>query len=129
MLTLPLEPTDDRANPLFKDAVSCERWLSQLQLTNLQLAHSLLLTQVNELNRFPMRGLERLNTLEKLRETIHYVQMDYARKLIAKPLPLNESELIIFFAIVQLWQAMALGYQRCLQAYLAGDKQLGIADW
>lgn len=125
MLTLPLEPTDDRANPLFKDAVSCERWLSQLQLTNLQLAHSLLLTQVNELNRFPMRGLERLNTLEKLRETIHYVQMDYARKLIAKPLPLNENELIIFFAIVQLWQAMALGYQRCLQAYLAGDKQLG----
>jgi hypothetical protein len=125
MLTLPLEPTDDRANPLFKDAESCAQWLSQLQLTNLQLAHSLLLTQINELNRFPMRGMERLNTLELLRETIHYVQNDYAKKLIAKPLPLNENELIIFFAIVQLWQALALGYQRCLQACMAGDKQLG----
>ena len=124
MLTLPLEPTDDRANPLFKDATGCAQWLSQLQLTNLQLAHSLLLTQINELNRYPMRGLERLNTLELLRETVGYVQDDYAKKLIAKPLPLNESELMVFGAIVQLWQAMVLGYQRCLQACIAGDKLL-----
>lgn len=124
MLTLPLEPTDDRANPLFKDAAGCTQWLSQLQLTNLQLAHSLLLTQINELNRYPMRGLERMNTLELLRETVGYVQSDYAKKLIAKPLPLNESELMVFVAIVQLWQAMMLGYQRCLQAYMADDRQL-----
>ena len=124
MLTLPLEPTDDRANPLFKDAAGCAQWLGQLQLTNLQLAHSLLLTQINEFNRYPMRGLERLNTLELLRETVGYVQNDYAKKLIAKPLPLNESELMVFVAIVQLWQAVVLGYQRCLQAYMAGDRQI-----
>ncbi|WP_435627599.1 hypothetical protein [Candidatus Ferrigenium straubiae] len=124
MLTLPLEPTDDRANPLFKDAAGCAKWLGQLQLTNLQLAHSLLFSQINELNRYPMRGQERLNTLELLRETVGYVQGDYAKKLIAKPLPLNESELMVFIAIVQLWQAMVLGYQRCLQDYIAGDKQL-----
>ncbi len=125
MLTLPLEPTDDRADPIFKDAAGCAQWLSQLQLTNLQLAHSLLLTQINELNRYPMRGLERLNTLELLRETVGYVQDDYAKKLIGKPLPLNETELMVFVAITQLWQALVLGYQRCLQAYMAGDKQLG----
>lgn len=125
MLTLPLEPTDDLANPQFKDAPSCAKWLKQLQLTNLQLAHGLLLSQINELTRFPMRGLERLNTLELLRDTVHHVQNDYAKKLIAKPLPLNDSELNVFFSIVQLWQAMALGYQRCLQTWLSGDKQLG----
>lgn len=124
MLTLPLEPTDDRANPLFKDAASCAKWLGQLQLTNLQLAHSLLYTQISELNRYPMRGLERLDTLELLRETVGYVQDDYAKKLTSKPLPLNESELMVFVALVQMWQAMVLGYQRCLQAYIAGDKQL-----
>lgn len=128
MLTLPLEPTDDRANPLFKDAAGCAQWLGQLQLTNLQLAHSLLLTQINELNRYPMRGLERLNTLELLRETVGYVQDDYAKKLIAKALPLNESELMVFVAIVQLWQAMVLGYQRCLQACMAGDGQIAKHD-
>jgi len=124
MLNLPLEPTDDRANPICRDEVSCRQWLGQLQLTNLQLAHSLLLTQINELNRYPMRGLDRLNTLELLRETVGYVQDDYAKKLISKPLPLNESELMVFVAIVQLWQAMVLGYQRCLQGYMAGDRQL-----
>jgi hypothetical protein len=125
MLTLPLEPTDPLAAPLFRDAESCAQWLNQLQLTNLQQAHGLLLTQINELTRFPMRGLERLNTLELLRDTVHYVQNDYAKKLISRPLPLSDHELIIFLSIVQLWQAMALGYQRCLQAYITGDKQLG----
>ena len=124
MLPLPLEPTDDRANPVFRDAASCKKWLAQFQLTNLQLAHSLLLTEINELNRYPLSGLERLNTLELLRDTVRYVQEGYAKKLVAKPLPLSESELIAFLAIVQLWQAMALGYQRCLQTHLTGDKQL-----
>lgn len=124
MLTLPLEPTDDRAEPIFKDAAACTRWLSQLQLTNLQLAHSQLLTQLNELNRYPMRGLERLGTLESLRETVGFIQADFAKKLIDKPLPLNDGELLVFMSIVQLWQALVTGYQRCLQAFIAGDKQL-----
>jgi cyclic-di-GMP-binding protein len=125
MLTLPLAPTDESADPLFKDAESCAQWLKQLQLTNLQLAHSVLLTQINELNRYPMREQERSNTLEQLRDTVHHVQNEYAKKLIAKPLPLDENELIIFFAIVQLWQAMAHGYQRCLQDRLADHRQPG----
>lgn len=125
MLNLTLAPTDNLADPLFKDAESCAQWLNQLQLTNLQLAHSLLLTQINELNRFTMREQKRLDTLELLRDTVHYVQNEYAKKLIAKPLPLDENELIIFFSIVQLWQAMAQGYQRCLHDRLASDKQPG----
>ena len=124
MLKLTLEPTDDRAKPIFKEAKECEQWLSKLQLTNIQLAHSLLLTEINEFNRFPLPGLERMHTLELLRETVHYVQDEYAKKLSAKPLPLNDHELTIFFAIVQLWRAMSLGYQRCLQAQVAGDRQL-----
>lgn len=124
MLTLPLEPTDDLADPAFKDPASCSQWLAQLQLTNLQPAHSQLLFHLLEFNRYPMRGLDRLNTLEQLRETIGYVQDNYSYKLIGKPLPLSESEKIVFAAIVQLWQALVSGYQRCLQAYIAGDKLL-----
>ena len=124
MLTLPLEPTDDRANPIFKDTASCVQWLGQLQLTNLQLAHSKLLTQIIELNRYPMCGVERFSILELLRETVGYIQDDLAKKLIGKPLPLNENELMLFLSIVQLWQALVVGYQRVLQDYIAGDKQL-----
>lgn len=124
MLTLPLAPTDDHANPAFRDAAGCAEWLKQLQLTNLQLAHSQLLTQLDELNRYPMRAAERLATLEQLRDTVHHVQNDYAQRLISKPLPLNESELLVFVAIVRLWETMALGYRRCLQAHIDGDRPL-----
>ena len=124
MLTLPLDPTDDRADPAFKNAASCAQWLGQLQLTNLHLAHSVLRTQLNEFNRYPMSGLERLNTLELLRETVSSVQADYAKKLIAKKLPLNEDEYTMFVAIIEMWQSMVTGYQRCLHAYMAGDKAL-----
>ncbi|MGA9665779.1 MAG: hypothetical protein WBQ69_04925 [Gallionella sp.] len=113
-----------RADPAFKDAAGCAEWLEQLQLTNLQQAHSLLLTQLARLNRYPMRSLERLHTLEQLRETIHHVQHGYAQKLIAKPLPLNQNELLVFVAAVSLWQATMLGYQHCLQAYIHGDGRL-----
>ena len=124
MLTLPLDPTDDRASPVFKDAAGCAQWLGQLQLTNLHLAHSVLRTQLDELNRYPMRGLERLHTLELLRETVSSIQADYARKLFAAKLPLSTDELTVFVSIIGLWQGMVTGYQRCLQAYMAGDAQL-----
>lgn len=124
MLTLPLDPTDDRADPAFKNAGACKLWLGQLQLTNLHLAHDVLRTQLNELNRYPMAALERLNTLEALRETVTSVQADYAKKLIAKKLPLNDDEFTIFSSIIEMWQSMVTGYQRCLQASIAGEKAL-----
>jgi hypothetical protein len=62
--------------------------------------------------------------LELLRETVVQVQGDYAKKLISKKLPLSDDELTIFVSIIALWQGLVTGYQRCLQAYIAGDKQL-----
>jgi len=124
MLTLPLDPTDDRANPAFKDAASCAQWLGQLQLTNLHLAHGVLRAQLDEFNRYPMHGLERLRTMELLRETIFSIQADYAKKLVAKKLPLGKDEFAVFVSIIGLWQGMFTGYQRCLQAYMADDVQL-----
>ena len=124
MLTLPLDPTDDRATPAFKDATGCAQWLGQLQLTNLHHAHGVLRAQLDEFNRYPMRGLERMHTLELLRETVSSIQADYARKLAAKKLPLNKDELTVFVSLIGMWQGMVTGYQRCLQAYMAGDAQL-----
>ena len=124
MLNLPLDPTDDRAIPAFKDATGCAQWLGQLQFTNLHQAHGKLRAQLDEFNRYPMRGLERLHTLELLRETVSSIQADYAKKLVAKKLPLSKEELAIFVSILGLWQGMVIGYQRCLQAYIGGDAQL-----
>lgn len=124
MLTLPLEPTDDRANPIFKDAAGCATWLNQLQLTNLQQAHGRLLKELGELNRYPMRGQDRLDILELLQETVGFIQTDLAKKLLDKALPLNDLELLTFNSLLHLWQAMIAGYQRGLQSFISGEKQL-----
>ncbi len=124
MLDLPLAPTDDLAKPSFKDKASCEAWLQQLQLTNLHRAHSIVRTELDELNRFPMLGVDRLHVLEALRETIVILQSDYSKKIIAKKLPFSEDEFTIFVAIIELWQSLVTGYHRCLQSYIAGDYNL-----
>ncbi len=124
MLTLPLEPTDDRASPAFNNPATCKKWLAQLQFTDLQATSANLRGQLDEFNRYPMRGQDRLKTLDMLRETVHDVQRDYSKRLIGKPLPLDRNEQAILNAVTGLWQAMATGYARCLQAYEAGDKQL-----
>lgn len=123
-MALPLEPTDDLANPAFRDAASCTKWLSQLQLTNLGLAQGTLRKQLDELNRCPLRGRDRLQTLETLRETVAMVQADFAKKLIGKKLPLADEEFTLLIALTNLWQSMLTGYLRCLQAAETGDKQL-----
>lgn len=111
---LPLEPIDDLARPAFKDAASCAKWLGQLQLTNLNLAQGTLRAQLDEFNRYPLRGKERLHTLETLRETVAGVQADYAKKLFGKKLPLADEEFTSLIALSALWQSMANGYLRCL---------------
>lgn len=124
MLNLPLEPTDDRANPAFKNPASCRKWLDQLQLTNLQAAHSAVRSQLDEFNRCAVRSLDRLQTLDVLQETIVYLQNDYSKRVSGKPLPLDKIELGFLVAMTGMWQSLFNGYLRCLQAYQDGDKQL-----
>ncbi len=121
---LPLEPTDDLAKPAFTDAAACRKWLSQLQLTNLNLAHGTLRSQLDEFNRYPMRGKDRLHTLDALRETVATVQADYVKKLFGKKLPLVDEEFTVLIALSNLWQSMVNGHLRCLQSLDAGDSSL-----
>lgn len=128
MLKLSLEPLDNQANPAFKDAASCARWLSQFQLTDVTLAHATLLTQLYQLNRMPLPSDIRWEILEKLSDTIFLVQADYSKKLLGKKLPLLEKEFTTLISSVMLWQQMSIGYQRCLQAQLDGEKQLNVVE-
>jgi len=121
---LPLEPMDASAKPAFRDAASCARWLSQLQFTNLNLAHGTLRAQLDELNRYPLRGKDRLQTLEAMRETVNTAQADYSKKLLGKRLPLSDEEFTSLIALVSLWQSMLNGYLRCMQSREAGDSSL-----
>ena len=110
------------AHPDFLDAASCAAWLAELPLVNVAPSQIRLLDQLQALNRFRLPPTERLKVLEALREPIYFVQAELIKKLAGKPLPLTQVERGIFAHLVELWQELLIGYQRCLES--AADGQL-----
>jgi cyclic-di-GMP-binding protein len=108
------------AHPDFTDARSCSTWLHNLPLINVGPSHGRLLGQLEELNCFEMPPLERSKVLELLREPILFVQDEHAKKFTSKSVPLSKSEREIFNNVLALWEALAQGWQRCLQGLASG---------
>ena len=71
----------------FTDSAGCKRWLDQLTLTNVQLTQQVLTTQLANLASAQLPPLERLKILETLREAVHFVQAESAKRYCGKPLP------------------------------------------
>ncbi|HQT25511.1 MAG TPA: hypothetical protein PLK99_02790, partial [Burkholderiales bacterium] len=118
---LNLPEIDEQREPPFADPASCARWISQFQLTDIRIAHGALAGKLWEMNRAPLNPLDRLKITEQLRDTVKIAQSSYARKIVGKPLPLNDIELSVFEEIISLWDAMVNSYGHCLKAAIAGD--------
>jgi hypothetical protein len=108
------------ADPEFTDSASCAAWLAELPLVNVAPSQIRLIDQLQELNRFNMPPAERLKVLEALREPVYFVQAEQIKKLVNKPLPLTQVERGIFGHVVELWQDLLTGYQRCLKSAAEG---------
>src|SRR3954451_4586851 len=110
-----------KAAPEFTDADTCKVWLANVPLANVGTAQYQLLAQVEEFNRFPASAALRLAVMEQLREAVHFVQIEQAKRFTNRALPMAQAEAAIFETTVALWDQMRLGYERCLDAALNGD--------
>jgi cyclic-di-GMP-binding protein len=115
-----LPEISNTAKPEFTDGASCAAWLAELPLVNVAPSQMRLLDQLHELNRFNMPPAERLTVLEALREPVYFVQAEQIKKLVNKPLPLTQVERGIFGHVVDLWQELLTGFQRCLMSAVEG---------
>jgi len=97
------------------NAASCKHWVEKLPLTNPTQAQQALTTELKRFLQFRTGPLERLKTLEELRETVELVQTECAKKYATKPLPLAATESALWKQVVELWQTLRAAYQRCLQ--------------
>ena len=122
--------TDMSAEPLasssllplqFTDSNSCQRWIEQLTLTNVQLTQQVLTGQLASLGAAQLPPLERLKILETLREPVQFVQSESAKRYAGKPLPLEPNEAAMWNNVIALWQELSHNYQQCLKAYREGD--------
>ena len=117
-----VQPLPATHSPLqFVDSAGCKRWIEQLTLTNVQLTQQLLTAQLANLGAAQMPPLERLKILETLRDPIHFVQAESAKRYAAKPLPLEAGETTVWNNVIALWDEMSRNYQLCLKAYREGD--------
>lgn len=121
MTDLQLPALADDAAPEFSDAVTAKAWLEHLPLANVIAAQHQLFAQMDEFNRYAAKGPTRVATLEALREAVHFVEIEQARRFTNRALPMAENEIAVFEETLGLWERMRLGYQRCLQAALADE--------
>jgi cyclic-di-GMP-binding protein len=113
------------SSPLqFTDSNSCKRWIEQLTLTNVQLTQQVLTSQLAALGAATLPPLERLKILETLRESVHFVQAESAKRYSGKPLPLEAGESVVWNNVIALWQETGRNYQQCLKAYREGDLEI-----
>src|SRR5258706_7328628 len=96
MTALQLPAVSEEAAPDFSEAVSARAWLEHLPLANVNAAQHQLLAQIDEFNRYAAKGTVRLATLEVLREAVHFVEIEQARRFTARALPMSENEGAVF---------------------------------
>ena len=111
-----------QASPEFMDAATAKAWLENVPLANVAAAQQLLLAQMQEFNRYAANAVSRLATLEALREAVQFVQIEQARRFTNRALPMAEAESAVFDDTLALWREMYLGYLRCLEAAVAGER-------
>src|SRR5436190_19506337 len=109
MTDLQLPALSDEAAPEFSDAVSVKAWLEHLPLANVIAAQHQLLAQIEEFNRYAAKGPVRVATLEGLREAVHFVEIEQARRFANRALPMAENESAVFDETLALWERMRMG--------------------
>src|ERR1700752_4994651 len=109
------------ASPEFTDAATCKEWLEHVPVAKVVSAAGNLREQLEEFNRFPTAAASRLAVLETLREAVHFVQIEQAKRFSNRALPMSEQEKAAFDKTIALWDQMCGGYQRCLDGALHRD--------
>lgn len=110
-----LPPLDGTATPVFTTAVDCKRWLGEQTLTNPAFVQRQLCEQIELLNRQAIALRERFGILEALQPQVAFVQEEGSKRYAAKPLPYLAPEAEAFAATMAMWQAVTVGYLRCLE--------------
>jgi cyclic-di-GMP-binding protein len=104
---------------VFATAEECRQWMAVTPLGNAIQALSLLLRQLNLLNRSEVPSQDRLSILEVLRKPLLQAQEEGARRFIGKALPLVPPEQAAFDSAQAVWQALLKGYGRCMEGDFA----------
>src|SRR3954467_10339146 len=101
--------------PAFADEAGCIGWLALLPLTNIGFAQESVETQLRRLAGADIDPLQRAKILERLRDTVMFLHGELAKRFTDRPLPLNETEFLVWSQTLKLWTTLWENYSECLR--------------
>ena len=101
--------------PRFTELHGCRAWLADNAHHPVRQQQSLLLQQLNLLNRYTLPVAPRHALLILLQAHIQQIHEACAQRYTARPLPLTPPEQAAFDLSQALWLALETGYRHCLQ--------------
>lgn len=119
-----LPPTGTVHAPHCIDPAACREWIARLPMMNPPLAQKALLDELRLLDAYSLPATRRLELLEALQTPVRFVQQENAPLFAGKPMPLAPIEQAALETTHALWQALLMGYLRCLQSLTGGDADL-----
>lgn len=109
----------------FSDGRSCRDWLNTVPITNVAQAQQKILDALRIINRAPtFVPIERLTSMELLREKVAYLLGEQRIRYGSKFLPHSNVELGAWAISINLLTEMEAGYRRCYQDAHAEDSPL-----
>jgi hypothetical protein len=112
---VPVTPTREGAT--FTDARSCREWLGTLPLTNIPSAQFQVLTGLRALSANEgFDPMERLKSLELVREKVAFLQGEQRARYFGKTMPLTLADADAWRIGRDLIDELETGYRRCLEA-------------
>jgi hypothetical protein len=113
-----------KAAPEFIDPAECKAWLEHVPLANVGTAQQDLIVQLEEFNRLRTDAANRLAVAETLREAVHFVQLEQAKRFTNRALPMAPAESAAFEDTIELWDQMRIAYAHCIEAALRGEADI-----
>jgi cyclic-di-GMP-binding protein len=118
--------TSGKSNSMFfNDARSCKEWLKTIPLTNVVQAQQSMLDALRMLNADSHFGaIERLTSMELMRDKLSYLLSVQRQRYIGKTLPLPHAEMAAWNTSHQLIHEMESGYRCCYHSAQTEDGEL-----
>jgi cyclic-di-GMP-binding protein len=125
MLQVPGNPAaKPGVNMHFIDARSCKEWIKSIPITNIPQAQQLVLDALRELNRAQFVPMERLTSMELMRDKVAFLQAEQRARYSGKTIPLSTAEMHAWEISNRLVEEMEAGYRKCLDEVSAGAHEL-----
>ncbi|HUP29989.1 MAG TPA: hypothetical protein VM122_07450, partial [Usitatibacter sp.] len=114
-------PPTARTAP-FSDARGCKEWLGMLPGTGGLQAQAQILEGMRAVHGTTMDALERLKSMELLRDKVAFLQAEQRTRYLGKTLPLAAGDDAAWNMGRQLLEEMEGGYRKCLEACATGGE-------